>query len=89
MLATVGDLGNAGRPDIAMTAAERIAIMTDVELRTEQQRLHGELSAKSSDRHQDEPEYGRLLEAFGDACAEANRRGIPDQALEGERRTDV
>ena len=82
MLATADEL------DIAMTAAEGIAIMTEDELRAEQQRLHGELSARSSGRHQDEPEYGRLLEAFGDACAEANRRGMPDQALEGERRTE-
>ncbi|MGH3167756.1 MAG: hypothetical protein ACRDN0_17945 [Trebonia sp.] len=84
MLVTVGDLG-ATRPDITMTPAERIATMTDDELRAEQQHLHGELSAKSSARHQDEPEYGRLLEAFGATCAEANRRGMPDQVLEVEQ----
>jgi hypothetical protein len=82
MLATVDG------PDIAMTAAERIAIMSDDELRAEQKRLHCELFVRSSGRHEDEPEYGRLLEAFGDACAEANRRDMPDQALEGERRTE-
>jgi hypothetical protein len=89
MLATADYLGCAKRPDIAMTTAERIATMTDDELRAEQRRLHGELSAKSSDpRHREEPEYGHLLEAFGDTCAEANRRGMPDQALETMHRTD-
>ena len=89
MLATADYLGCAKRPDIAMTPAERIATMTDDELRAEQRRLHRELSAQSADpRHRQEPEYGHLLEAFGDTCAEANRRGMPDEVMEVKRRTD-
>jgi hypothetical protein len=46
------------------------------------------IAMTASGRHWDESEYGRLLQAFGDACAEANRRGMLDHALEGERHTE-
>ena len=82
LLLTVHALGCYGHPGMAMTLNERIATMTDSELRAEQGRLYDEIADTPAEaRRDDNHDYKVLQQAYRQTCGEATRRGLNDEIL--------